>query len=265
MDYLCNMDIDNKLILHIPHSSVEIPNFTGFLVDQKRINSEIDLLTDWFTNDLFESEKDFSIKAGFSRVFCDVERFVDDNLEPMAKVGMGVLYETCDDGTHLRVVTPAEREQILLQYYHPHHKMLLDAVDRQLDRTGSAIIVDCHSFTQTPMKRDQCQLPDRPDFNIGTDIFHTPQKVVDAATEFFKQGGFTLGKDWPYQGTMVPLKYYKKDRRVTSIMLEVNRRLYLVEGKSAKSDRYDHVKTVIDQFLDLIRTLSPTLSFKVIF
>jgi hypothetical protein len=42
---------------------------------------------------MFDSDQDDKIIAPFSRIFCDVERFSDDELEVMAKSGMGVLYE----------------------------------------------------------------------------------------------------------------------------------------------------------------------------
>ncbi|MBQ3663473.1 MAG: N-formylglutamate amidohydrolase [Clostridia bacterium] len=34
----------------------------------------------------------------------------------------------------------------------------------------------------------------------------------------------------PYSGSMVPLAYYRKDRRVMSLMIEVNRSLYMEEN-----------------------------------
>ena len=64
------------------------------------------------------------IKANFSRIFCDPERFTDDSQEIMAQFGMGVLYEKNDDGELMRVVTPELRERILKDYYWLHHAKL---------------------------------------------------------------------------------------------------------------------------------------------
>ncbi len=91
----------NNLILHIPHSSIIIPFKEGYSVSDVIINQEILKLTDWYTDDLFENEKDISIKTPFSRIFCDTERFSDDSQEVMAKYGMGVLYEKTDTGEPL--------------------------------------------------------------------------------------------------------------------------------------------------------------------
>ena len=68
-----------NLILHIPHSSTNIPLKKGYCVSDGLLNQEILKLTDWYTDDLFENEIDSSIKAPFSRIFCDTERFSDDS------------------------------------------------------------------------------------------------------------------------------------------------------------------------------------------
>jgi len=42
----------------------------------------------------------------------------------------------------------------------------------------------------------------------------------------FKALGYDVAIDSPFSGTIVPLKHYHKDQRVTSVMIEVNRSLY---------------------------------------
>jgi N-formylglutamate amidohydrolase len=127
-----------------------------------------------------------------------------------------------------------------------------------LSGSRMALILDCHSFPDTPLRRDLNQQPGRPDFNIGTDPFHTPQAIVDAAVDFFRQEGFTLGINRPYEGTMVPAKYFRKDNRVMSIMLEVNRKLYLVPGRALKSEHYDKIRGLIFRFLEVLGTTLET-------
>lgn len=112
----------NKIILHIPHSSIHIPALEGFIVDKDSLENEILKLTDWFTDDLFYSNDDEMIKAEFSRIFCDPERFADDSLEIMSQYGMGVLYEKNDEGEVIRRVTPELKERILNDYYWHHHR-----------------------------------------------------------------------------------------------------------------------------------------------
>lgn len=99
------------------------------------------------------------------------------------------------------------------------------------------------------------QSADRPNFNIGTDRYHTPENFIVTAKDFFQQKGFSLGIDQPYEGSIVPMAFYKKDKKVQSIMLEINRKLYLKEPTNEKSDRYQETKKVVQEFLSLIRSL----------
>ena len=92
----------------------------------------------------------------------------------------------------------------------------------------------------------------RPDFNIGTDSFHTPNYLIELSKDFFTEKGYTIGIDWPYSGSIVPLKYYKQNKNVESIMLEVNRRLYLKEGTNEKSENYLPLKEVVSEYLEMI-------------
>ena len=143
-------------------------------------------VTDWYTDDLFQSDEHEMIKANFSRIFCDPERFADDSQEIMAQYGMGVLYEKNDDGELMRVVTPELRKRILKDYYWPHHAKLNNAVNKQLQLYAKALILDCHSYPRKPFKRDLDKSSNRPDFNIGTDDFHTPATLIEASKDYFE-------------------------------------------------------------------------------
>lgn len=242
-----------QLILHIPHSSTHIPFLDGYVVNEGILEMEILKLTDWYTDELFHSEKDINVTAAFSRLFCDPERFPDDSLEIMSQYGMGVLYERTDDGRLLRTITPSLREKILKEFYWPHHNRLTKAVSYQLRHFSKATIIDCHSFPDIPLESSLNKNSDRPDFNIGTDPFHTSPKLIEVATGFFASNGFSLGIDWPYSGSLVPLEYYGKNKNVQTLMLEINRKLYLKDNSNEKSDGYNKIRNVTKAFLEVIK------------
>ncbi len=121
---------------------------------------------------------------------------------------------------------------------------------RNATRPDAATIIDCHSFPDMPLRRDLCRKPGRPDYCFGTDDFHTPDNLIRAAHAFFKGRNLTVGINAPYSGSIVPAKYYRQDRRVQTIMLEINRRLYLNPNTGTKSIGYPTVKDTVREFID---------------
>jgi len=49
------------------------------------------------------------------------------------------------------------------------------------------------------------------------------------------------------------MEYYQKNKNVESIMLEINRKLYLKEGTNEKSENYEKTKEVVQEYIELIR------------
>lgn len=82
------------MILHIPHASRVIPPDcrVAFLLDDLALERELDTLTDAFTDELFTCSSATRIIYPVSRLVVDPERYLDDSIEPMAAVGMGVIY-----------------------------------------------------------------------------------------------------------------------------------------------------------------------------
>lgn len=250
-----------NLILHIPHASLRIPDYGQYLLPRDAVDNEALHLTDLYTDELFVAGPlDTLVQADFSRVYCDVERFDNDALEPMSKFGMGATYVQCDDGRELRYFTPAERDSIMQTCYFPHHLRLTEAVDAKIIQRGEAMIVDCHSFPDPPLQCSLYQGDAKFDFNIGTNTFHTPNEWVDASVKFFADRGFRLGIDEPYSGSVVPMKHYQNDARVKSIMLEVNRNLYMNDNYT-RGPRFNEIKDVINEFLIMIREPFAPINF----
>jgi N-formylglutamate deformylase len=173
------------------------------------LENEIINLTDWYTDEIFDTVEDTNVVTPFSRIFCDVERFEDDDQEVMSKVGLGILYEKIDSGNAMRQVDPALRKKVIEEYYLPHHKIFEETVDNELARSWKSLIVDCHSFPDTPMIWDLNQEIPHPDFNIGTDELHTPEWFTELSEGFFKENGYSVWIDKPYKGTIVPMKITK--------------------------------------------------------
>jgi N-formylglutamate amidohydrolase len=243
------------MILHIPHSSRAIPeNLRDQIVlSDEDLSTELTLMTDAFTDELFALPETAIVRFPISRLLVDVERFLNDIEEPMSRVGMGVIYtRTAFGNTLRRSLQWQEVRNLVSEYYEPHHRKLFAEVNNELERYGKALIVDCHSFPSHPLPCDMDQSVPRPEFCIGTDSFHTPIELIQVAQRTIKGSGYTVGIDWPYSGTLVPMPFYKKDHRVASILIEVNRGLYMDELTGAKTVGFDIIKGVIQTLLALI-------------
>jgi N-formylglutamate amidohydrolase len=247
------MTKNTPIILHIPHSSTYVPFYEGFVTAKEEIDNEINNLTDWHTEELFNLPYS-KIIAPFARVFCDVERFPDDSIEVMTKSGMGMCYTHFDSGKLMRNVSSELRNKIKSLYYDHHHKRLESAVEECLSQHDKAFIIDCHSFPNIPLVRDlQKELP-RPDFCIGTSDFHTPVKTAKYLYDLLTEHGYIVKLNNPYTGTMIPLKYLNADKRVHGIMIEVNRKLYLDEtdNKIVKNDNFPEIRNIIKEVITII-------------
>jgi N-formylglutamate amidohydrolase len=225
-----------RTVLHVPHASTHInpADLDLFRVPAEELKRDMGRLTDHFTDELFapaDPKYQTQLRHTVSRFVVDPERFERDADEPMAARGMGVLYQRGTQGQWLRPEISAERRNDLLdRYYRPHHLALEQLVESSLTEFGRALIIDCHSYPDEPLPSDADQTRPRPDLCFGTDAFHTPPEVVQALSEIVKGHGLSVGIDQPYAGTIVPLKFLGTDQRVVSVMIEVNRRLYMELG-----------------------------------
>lgn len=242
------------LVFHVPHDSTWIPDAVRpqFALTDNELADELLKMTDHHTLDLFTDgiPAEQIVRAKASRLVVDVERFADDTTEDMAKVGMGAVYVRAHSGSALRhPLSETDRSQLLSDWYTPHHETLTRKVDTALTRFGKCLIVDCHSFASKPLPHESDQLPDRPQFCIGTDAFHTPAQLGNNLVGALIREGFTTKKDSPFKGALVPLQFYEKDKRVSAVMIEVNRNLYMNEVTGEKKSRFNEIAAVLRRVL----------------
>jgi N-formylglutamate amidohydrolase len=135
----------------------------------------------------------------------------------------------------------------LSRYYRPHHASLTRAVEAQLIAFGRSLLIDAHSFPSEPRSYELDQNLQRSDICLGSDSFHTPSSVLECAATIYERAGYTVAFNTPYAGTLVPLAFYRNDERVMSIMVEVNRRLYMNERTGQPLGEFETVRDRITQ------------------
>ena len=241
----------NPIVLHIPHSATFIPPFLreAILLDDEQLALNQSLFTDWRTRDLF-THAAFPERVVYpvSRLVCDPERFRDDAQEDMAARGIGAVYVKDAFLRPFRSLDPITRELMLQRWYDPHHASLERTVERRVAESGHCLVIDAHSFHGTPLPYEPNQASGRPDICLGTTDGHTPKLLLRRAIAYFQRKGYTVGVNWPYAGSMVPLRFLGDDR-VQSLMVEINRDLYVIDPHRKIWRNYAQMKRNIGGFL----------------
>ncbi|MBQ5998642.1 MAG: N-formylglutamate amidohydrolase [Treponema sp.] len=234
----------DSIVLHIPHSSLFIPDEALNNYDKELLMKEFPLMTDRYTDELFNLPYT-SIIFPFSRLFCDVERFRNDEQEEMSQKGMGVIYTKTHNNIEYRKISEEEKLNILTQYYDMHHQKFEQLVTEKLRKYNEVLIVDCHSFNPYPLPHEKDK-SDRPEICIGVDDFHTDKELYKHFNICFEYKKYKTKINSPFSGSIVPLRFYGKDKRVKSIMIELNRGLYMNE-KSVKNKNFENLKKDISE------------------
>jgi N-formylglutamate deformylase len=111
------------------------------------------------------------------------------------------------------------------------------------------LIVDSHSFPSKALPYELNQSEHRADICIGTDPFHTPAQLPGAVASAAKEAGYSVAIDAPFAGALVPLAFFRKDRRISSVMIEVNRRLYMDEQSGEKKKEFEQVRDAVGRLI----------------
>ncbi len=246
------------IVLNIPHASTHIPDDLkgDYLIDD--LKSEGKKMADLYTDELFEPllKSCGGIVSRISRLCVDMERFDDVEQEPMEKYGMGAVYTMSSDQRPLRKVR--DRQVLIDKYYKTYHQAFEDLVTASLERFDRCLIIDCHSFNDQPRWYEN-SLKARPEICIGTDHFHTPEAMAERFQKVFTDLGYEVLRNTPFSGSIVPLKYYQIDKRVSSVMIEVNRKLYMDEMNNKKTSGFANIKQYLDSSGAIAKYLSQVL------
>ncbi len=242
---------NNPILINVPHSATYIPPEEMKYFTTPDLGHELAVMTDHFCDDLYDTG-DQMIRFPVSRLICDPERFRDDSDEIMASVGMGAIYTSCSDGKKLKSVSPGHKEELLAGYYDRYHKRLETAVEHNLNAYGKCLIIDGHSFYDEPLPYEFDRCTDRPDICIGTDPVHTPKAAEQLLRDHFSGRGYSVEINRPFVGCIVPIRYYRRNTRVMSVMIEINRRLY-IDHDIHKTNGYARIKRDVADAIRVLR------------
>lgn len=233
------------VVLHVPHASTAIPSWvrSKIVLDDAALARELELMTDAQTDLIAEVAAESSgvrpwvFRNALSRLVVDPERFPDADHEPMAapEIGMGAVYSKTAHLEVLRIADAEHEEALLKAYFRPYATGLSEVVGHVLRAHDQVTIIDIHSFPAHELPYERMHHPDagRPELCLGTDPFHTPDWLEEAARAAFASIS-DIAVNEPFAGTYVPLDFYCTDPRVTSIMIEIRRDTYVGQPEAIR-------------------------------
>lgn len=114
-----------QVLLHMPHTKLRLPKifYKGLLIDKNELYKYNLIMSDVGINELFRGVKAYRIQSKYSRLYCDVEKFKDDNLEVMSKYGQGVVYTHTYNQIKFHEHDEKYKRKVF-KYYDKYHKKL---------------------------------------------------------------------------------------------------------------------------------------------
>jgi N-formylglutamate deformylase len=232
-------EASSPYIVHVPHSSARIPGDVRarLLLDDDALAEELRVMTDARTDELailaaeqVAPPRPWLFVNRLSRLVVDPERLPDEH-EEMLDVGMGAVYTRTSGGLVLRDADEQAEAALLRRFFTPYAEALADLVDERLSATGSAVLVDLHSYPVQALPYERHQDARRPPVCVGVDVDHTPAALLERVSRACSVVGQVVVNE-PFAGSYLPLRHLGRDFRVTSVMVELRRDTYLRDDGS---------------------------------
>lgn len=221
----------NDIILHIPHAGILGPDG-----ERMELTPSEWLLVDKYTDELFGAKNSWGIRSvsfPYCRLFCDVERLPHD---PLEKENMDVYYSP-----DRKIGT--DRKSFSL--YEEHQHRLAQAILASGD--SITLLVDCHTFSEKPnaLQSDTTGF-ENIDICIGyNEDWSKPNDAIPYFVSEFERRGYRVRTNYPFSNA----KAFELPKRYHSIMIEVNKRLYMNEETGEKNEGFDNLQNDIGEVL----------------
>ncbi len=221
----------DNLVLNIPHASVAGLGYAKW-DDEVGLIREVRKWTDWYTDLIFVPDNKPGVKsitADYSRFVVDVERLEDD---PLDSTGQGIVYTQFNG---IKRTIDEEERLGMMAYYYAYIKQLKGMLNEH------SLLVDCHSFPSDMCDVDVC-------IGVNNDWSRPTDFVIDLVTEVFKQSGYSVMVNHPYSNAIAP----QTDFVYNSIMIEINKRIYMNEQTLELLDSASKVRAVLNTLYELL-------------
>jgi len=266
------------LVFASPHSGTAYPD--NFVRRSPLSELALRRSEDSFVDEIFADAPHHGaplLRALYPRAYVDPNRepyeldpdmFVDtlpswvNARSPRVRGGLGTIARVVANGAEIyrEKLSFAEAEQRIAACYRPYHDTLADLVAATRDRFGHCLLIDCHSMPSVggPMDADSGRR--RVDFILG-DRYGTScaAAVTDRVEAMLVDLGYRVGRNLPYAGGFTTVHYGRPATGVHALQIEINRRLYMDEGRITRLPYIAKLRTDMGELIGLLAEFSVAL------
>lgn len=205
------------------------------------------------------------------RMFAEALPGYVNSTSPRVMAGLGTIPRVVAEGEDIyrAPVRFAEALARIEQIYRPYHRTLTALMDELVAKSGSGLLIDCHSMPSSATGNLSPALGARADVVLGDRFGASCSKAVTAALDhLLRAEGLRVLRNKPYAGGFITHSYGSPQSNRHALQLEVNRSLYANEKTMEKSADFPVlqaaftrvVKTLLAGLGDLIAPASRQLA-----
>jgi N-formylglutamate amidohydrolase len=254
------------MVFNSPHSGQLLPDD---LLSLSRLDTRtLHLSQDCFVDELFGGCVDAGapmLRALVSRSYVDLNRepyeldpkmFHEElpghcnTVSPRVTCGLGTLPRIVAEGQEIyRGRIPLENAITRIEkVYRPYHRALAALLNEAHQATARVLLVDCHSMPSSAVSDIQNARERRIDVVLG-DRFGAAcdPAVTEVAECCLRAAGLHVVRNRPYSGGFFTEHHGRPQLGRHALQIEINRSLYMDEGRQVKSAGFSAVKAALDR------------------
>jgi N-formylglutamate deformylase len=216
---------ENKypILITIPHCSTFVPVELRRLMMLK--DSQINKMSDPFTDIIFDIPKAYVVKARISRLVTDLNRAPDD-IESEAKLSKaGVVVSIDLDGNPIYKTPPSM--EMVMDRVTKYHDSFHDKIDEL--KPNVKFLIDGHSLRSIGPSTRADSGQERADIILGNRDYTTCSRhMTQRIKKFFEVRGFKVSVNDPYKGAYL-IGYHCSRKGLPGIQIEINEKLFMNE------------------------------------
>jgi N-formylglutamate deformylase len=253
------------MVFNSPHSGHVLPE--AFLAQVRLDARSLRLSQDCFVDELFGGCLTAGapmLRALLSRSYIDLNREpyeLDQRMfaealpghfnasSPRVACGLGTLPRIVAEGQEIyrgRIPLAAALGRIE-QVYRPYHRALTALLNEAFQATGKVLLVDCHSMPASAVSEIQSAHERRIDVVLG-DRFGAScdAGITEVVERTLMDAGLHVVRNRPYAGGFFTENHGRPRQGRHALQIEINRCLYMDEGRQMKSSGFNAIKTTLD-------------------